>query len=89
MIEALSLEFKTPEVTAPADAPFNIEFRNGDAGIQHNVEIKDASGARCSRATSSPVSPSPPTTCPALAAGTYPFVCSVHPNMTGTLKVGG
>jgi plastocyanin len=22
---------------------------------------------------------------PALAAGTYGFVCSVHPNMTGTL----
>ena len=26
---------------------------------------------------------------PALAAGTYPFVCTVHPNMIGTLKVGG
>ncbi len=26
---------------------------------------------------------------PALAAGAYTFVCSVHPNMTGTLKVGG
>ena len=26
---------------------------------------------------------------PALAAGTYQFVCSVHPNMLGTLKVGG
>jgi len=26
---------------------------------------------------------------PALKAGTYSFVCSVHPNMTGTLKIGG
>ena len=26
---------------------------------------------------------------PALAAGTYPFVCTVHPNMIGTLTVGG
>ena len=25
----------------------------------------------------------------ALPAGTYPFICSVHTNMTGTLKVGG
>jgi plastocyanin len=24
-----------------------------------------------------------------LAAGDYAFVCSVHPNMIGTLKVGG
>ena len=24
---------------------------------------------------------------PALGAGTYTFVCSVHPNMTGTLTV--
>ena len=22
---------------------------------------------------------------PALPAGTYPFICSVHPNMTGTI----
>ena len=26
---------------------------------------------------------------PALPAGTYTFTCTVHPNMTGTLTVGG
>ena len=26
---------------------------------------------------------------PALPAGTYQFVCTVHPNMVGTLTVGG
>ena len=25
---------------------------------------------------------------PALAAGTYTFTCSIHPNMTGTLTAG-
>ena len=70
VIEALNLEFTTPEVSAPADAPFTIEFRNGDAGIPHNVEIKDATGRRrCSRATSSPASPSPTYNVPQLAAG--------------------
>ena len=38
-------QFTTPEVTAPADAPFTIHFDNKDAGTPHNVEIKDASGA--------------------------------------------
>jgi plastocyanin len=89
VIEALSLEFKTPEVSAPADAPFNIEFRNGDAGIQHNVEIKDASGASVFRGDIVTGVTVATYNVPQLAAGTYPFVCSVHPNMTGTLKVGG
>ena len=31
-------------LSAPADAPFQIEFDNQDAGIPHNVEIKDANG---------------------------------------------
>ena len=89
VIEALSLEFKTPEVSAPADAPFTIEFRNGDAGIQHNVEIKDASGASVFRGDIVTGVTVATYNVPQLAAGTYPFVCSVHPNMTGTLKVGG
>ena len=69
--------------------PFTIHFHNKDAGTPHNVEIKDAPGRRrCSRATSSPASIVTTYSVPALAAGTYPFVCDVHPNMTGTLKVG-
>ena len=35
-----------PTLTAPADAPFAIHFDNQDAGVQHNVEIKDAAGQR-------------------------------------------
>ena len=42
-------------MTAPADAPFTLAFDNQDAGIPHDVEIKDAAGAsRLQDATSFP-----------------------------------
>jgi plastocyanin len=89
VIEAHNIAFTTPEVQAPADAPFTIDFRNGDAGTPHNVEIKDASGAAVFKGEVVTGVTEAKYDVPALAAGTYPFVCTVHPNMTGTLKVGG
>ena len=52
-IVASGIAFTTTSVTVPADAPFVIAFDNQDAATPHNVEIKDAAGARCSRAKSS------------------------------------
>jgi plastocyanin len=90
VIEALNIAFTTPEVQAPADAPFQINFRNGDAGIPHNVEIKDPSGGPALfNGAVFPGVAEQTYDVPALGAGTYQFVCTVHPNMTGTLKVGG
>jgi plastocyanin len=89
VIEALNIEFKTPEVNAPASVPFQIEFRNGDAGTPHNVDIKDSSGAEAFKGDIVTGVIVTTYNVPALAPGTYPFVCDVHPNMTGTLKVGG
>ena len=54
----------------------------------HNVAIKDADRRRrSSRARSSPASRRRPTTSRRSRPGTYTFVCTVHPNMTGTLTV--
>jgi plastocyanin len=89
VVEALNLEFKTPEVNSPASVPFQIEFRNGDAGTPHNVDIKDASGNEVFKGDIVTGVIVATYNVPALAPGTYPFVCDVHPNMTGTLKVGG
>ena len=72
-------------MTAPADTPFVIHFDNQDAGTPHNVEIKDATGAVMFKGDIFPGVATKPYQVPALPAGTYPFVCTVHPNMTGTL----
>ena len=88
-ISALNVAFEQTEVAAPADKPFAIHFNNKDAGIPHNVEIKDAGGMSMFKGdiVTGPAEANYLTG--ALAAGTYKFVCTVHPNMTGTLKVGG
>jgi plastocyanin len=87
-ISALNIQFEQTEVSAPADTPFTIHFNNKDASIPHDVVIKDSAGMIKFQGdlTTGPQEIDYPV--PALAAGSYTFVCSVHPNMTGTLKVG-
>ena len=72
-------------MTAPAGTPFIIDFDNQDAGTPHNVEIKDATGRGQFKGDIFPGVATKHYQVPALAAGTYPFLCTVHPNMTGTL----
>lgn len=87
-ISALNIAFEQKEATAPADKAFSIAFDNKDSGIPHNIEIKDANGGQ---AFMGEIITGPAQTTynvNALAAGTYQFVCTVHPNMVGTLKVG-
>jgi mono/diheme cytochrome c family protein/plastocyanin len=87
-VTASGIAFTTPAVTAPAGKPFVIEFDNEDANTPHNIEIKDSSGAvKFTGATFNGVA-TQPYQVPALAAGTYAFLCTVHPTaMTGTLTV--
>ncbi len=55
----------------------------------HNVAIKDPSGTEVFKGDIITGPAQADYQVPALPPGTYQFVCSVHPNMTGTLKVGG
>jgi cytochrome c oxidase subunit 2 len=86
-LAAANIQFSTASLTAPADTPFILRFQNDDNGVPHNVEIKDASGGVAFLGEIFNGVASRDYEVPALAAGSYPYLCTVHPNMTGTLTV--
>ena len=88
-VSAMMIQFEQKELSAPADKDFVIRFDNKDAGTPHNVEIKDANGQSIFKGEIFNGVAVKDYAVPALAAGTYQFVCTVHPNMVGTLTVGG
>ena len=82
-IAAKDLKFAQTAVTVKADKAFQIVFDNQE-GAPHNVAISDPSGA--SKFKGEIVSSKQITyQVPALAAGTYAFICEVHPDMKGTI----
>ena len=89
-LTAESISYDVKELTAPADQPFAIDFTQKDAGVGgHNVEIRDSGGQTVFKGQ---VLTDPGQTTyavPALKAGTYTYICSIHPipAMTGTLTV--
>ena len=85
---AKGVAFQQTALSAPPDKPFDIMFDNQDAGTPHNIVIKD-SGGQTVFDGGKPFNGVAQMTyhVPALKAGSYPFVCVVHPNMTGTLTV--
>ncbi len=84
-ISAEGVAFSTDQLTAPADASFTLKFDNQDAGIQHNVEIKDPGGTSVFKGEIFPGVDQRDYVVGALPAGDFQFICTVHPNMTGTL----
>ena len=86
-LTAQNIQYDKTDLEAPADQPFQISFANNDAGVPHNVEIKNANGGSVFKGEIFNGVDTRTYDVPALAAGTYTFVCTVHPNMTGTLVV--
>jgi cytochrome c oxidase subunit 2 len=84
-LSALNIAFEQTELTVPANVPFKIAFENKDAGTPHNVNIKDATGADVFKGEIFSGVDTRTYDIPALAPGSYPFTCTVHPNMTGTI----
>jgi plastocyanin len=87
VISAVGLAFEQAEVNAPADEPFQIEFTNNDAGTPHNVAIHrdSATGEEIFRGEIFDGVETMTYDVPALDAGAYAFICTVHPTMVGTL----
>lgn len=82
-VVAKDIAFKNPDVAVKAGAPVQIVLDNQD-GAPHNIAISDANGQGVFKGEI--VSNSKVTySVPALAAGTYTFICEVHPNMKGTI----
>jgi plastocyanin len=84
------IAFDEKEITVPADTPFTITFENEQAGVDHNVEIfSDAAKTQPlyigeiitgPDRIEYPIEP--------LAAGVYPYICTVHPvTMVGEIVV--
>jgi plastocyanin len=88
-ISALGIKFEQDTLTAPAGTPFQVKFENKDAGIPHNVALHQggATGAELFKGEIFNGVETRTYDVPALDAGAYAFVCSVHPTMIGTLNV--
>ena len=86
---ALNLKFGTAVLQAPANQAFTIHFDNQEAGLPHDIQISDPAGNVFFKGETVTGPKSIDYAVKALPAGSYPFSCSVHPAMTGTLTVGG
>jgi cytochrome c oxidase subunit 2 len=86
-LSAKNIAFDTSSLQATADTPFTIHFKNEDNTVPHDVAINDAGGKQVFKGA--PITGPAETnySVPALKAGTYTFVCTIHSNMTGTLTV--
>ena len=75
--------------TTAAGVPFTIVFSNNNAGVPHNVAIHvgTATGAEVFKGEIFAGIGTRTYNVPALTAGTYAFICTVHPNMVGKLTV--
>ena len=83
-VQAKDIAFVESTWTGPADKPFMLAFDNEDAGVPHNIAIKDAGGTEVFKGEIFNGAETRVYDVPALPAGQYAFVCSVHPNMSGT-----
>lgn len=79
---AENTKFDRTSLAVGAGSPFAIVFENRDSG-PHNVSIRGGSSPLTTEIFDGPATRT--YVYPSLTAGSYTFICDVHPEMTGTL----
>jgi plastocyanin len=85
-LAAENVMFVPTTLTAPAGRPFTVAFDNRDK-VPHNLEVRDSAGKPLFLGDIVIGPKIVVYNLPSLPAGQYPFLCTVHPVMTGTLTV--
>jgi plastocyanin len=85
-LAATEIAFSTDNLLVPAGERFTLAFDNRAAGVSHNVAILTSGGRTLFSGNLVPGPQRVTYQVPVLKAGTYRFICTVHPQqMTGTL----
>ena len=85
-LTALNIDFEPKELVA-ASGPIELRFHNRDDAVPHNVAIRDANGGSVFEGDIVTGPADVDYSIPDLPPGSYSYMCTVHPNMTGTLTV--
>lgn len=84
VVTAENIAYLETALTVPVDTAFTIAFDNRDA-VPHDIVIKDGTSATVFKGEVVTGPAAVVYDVPALPAGAYGFVCSIHPNMTGSI----
>lgn len=88
-IVAEAVKFDQATLEVPADEPLRIEFDNRDAGTPHDVDVLDAAGEKVFDGAEFNGPDVRVYDVPPLPAGTYSFICSIHPDLMQGVLVAG
>ena len=83
-VQAKNVQFVTTTFDAPANKAFTIAFDNEDPGTAHDIALTDSGGKQVFKGDAFAGVATKTYDVPALPAGAYTFVCTIHPTMTGT-----
>jgi hypothetical protein len=84
VLTAKDIAFDTDSISGPKDLPFTLALDNQDDGVPHNVEFQDGTGASVWKGEIFNGIDTRVYDVGPLPGGTYTFLCTVHPSMTGT-----